>query len=365
MDQSRRADDDDSPGASGRSFGVALVPLHHALCSARVLLGEGANDRKVWIETRLRELAEIFGVAVGGCSVLDNHVHVLVRLDPEVVQGWSAEEVVRRWGRLFRRGTGGAVADGGIGRLGPGARAERGLGGPGEERLQSLSWFMKGLTRQGRKSEIRNSKSETNKTQSPDGQGFCAAATGSHECRSLAVAAEETGPGSTPRALLRVQSPALPRCSRATGFATRGQPGRMPGILTPLRNPDQSPVRHRLVPSPESPRPSARRGPPEPRNGRDAGDAKPVADTASTGIRSFFEPSKTDVKVARRNQRSGYLQCMSEVGKLCSRRSTPRHASDDSEAAKVRPCQGLTASLLTRCAAAHPAKTSRTVEIGR
>ena len=30
------------------------------------------------------------------------------------------------------------------------------------QRLQSLSWFMKGLTRQGRKSEIRNSKSETN-----------------------------------------------------------------------------------------------------------------------------------------------------------------------------------------------------------
>ena len=40
------------------------------------------------------------------------------------------------------------------------------------QRLQSLSWFMKGLTRQGRKSEIRNSKSETN-PKSPNGQGFC------------------------------------------------------------------------------------------------------------------------------------------------------------------------------------------------
>jgi hypothetical protein len=32
---------------------------------------------------------------------MDNHLHVLVRLDPEVAGGWSDEEVVRRWGRLF------------------------------------------------------------------------------------------------------------------------------------------------------------------------------------------------------------------------------------------------------------------------
>ena len=32
---------------------------------------------------------------------MDNHLHVLVRLDPDVAQGWSDEEVVRRWGRLF------------------------------------------------------------------------------------------------------------------------------------------------------------------------------------------------------------------------------------------------------------------------
>ena len=40
-------------------------------------------------------------MAVGGFSVMDNHLHVLVRLDPDVAQGWSDEEVVRRWGRLF------------------------------------------------------------------------------------------------------------------------------------------------------------------------------------------------------------------------------------------------------------------------
>ena len=82
----------------------AVTRWYHCVtrCVRRAfLLGEGPSDRKVWIENRLRELAEIFGVAVGGFSVLDNHLHVLVRLDPEVAQGWSDEEVVRRWGRLF------------------------------------------------------------------------------------------------------------------------------------------------------------------------------------------------------------------------------------------------------------------------
>jgi hypothetical protein len=40
------------------------------------LLGEGANGRKEWIESRLKELAEIFAVSVGGFSVLDNLLRI-------------------------------------------------------------------------------------------------------------------------------------------------------------------------------------------------------------------------------------------------------------------------------------------------
>ncbi|MGB0069584.1 MAG: hypothetical protein WBQ11_16300, partial [Isosphaeraceae bacterium] len=65
------------------------------------LFGEGMHNRKSWIEHRLEELAEIFSVAVAGSAILDNHLHLLVRLDSEVARGWSDEDVVRRWGRLF------------------------------------------------------------------------------------------------------------------------------------------------------------------------------------------------------------------------------------------------------------------------
>ena len=60
-----------------------------------------APFRKEWIENRIKELAEIFAVGIGGFSVMDNHLHLLVRLDPDVAKSWSDEEVVRRWGRLF------------------------------------------------------------------------------------------------------------------------------------------------------------------------------------------------------------------------------------------------------------------------
>jgi REP element-mobilizing transposase RayT len=67
---------------------VSLTRWYHCVtrCVRRAhLLGEGPFDRKEWIERRLQELAEIFAVSVGGFSVLDNHQHVLVRVDPEVV----------------------------------------------------------------------------------------------------------------------------------------------------------------------------------------------------------------------------------------------------------------------------------------
>lgn len=61
------------------------------------LIGEGGMHRKEWIQSRLQTLAEAFAVSVCGFAVMDNHLHVLVRLDPATANEWSAEEVVRRW----------------------------------------------------------------------------------------------------------------------------------------------------------------------------------------------------------------------------------------------------------------------------
>jgi hypothetical protein len=89
---------------SDRTLNFTVTRWYHCItrCVRRAfLLGEGPISGKEWIEVRLRELADIFAVSVGGFSVLDNHLHLLLRLDPDVAKAWSDDDVVRRWGRLF------------------------------------------------------------------------------------------------------------------------------------------------------------------------------------------------------------------------------------------------------------------------
>src|SRR5271166_3778062 len=112
----------------------AVTRWYHcvARCVRRAfLLGEGMHDRKSWIEHRLEELAEIFSVAVAGFAILDYHLHLLVRLDPDVARGWSDENVVRRWGRLFPPRDKGAIGGSRLGRVGPGPAQGRQLGRDG------------------------------------------------------------------------------------------------------------------------------------------------------------------------------------------------------------------------------------------
>jgi hypothetical protein len=79
---------------------VSVTRYYHCIsrCVRRAFLcGEGVTHRKAWIEARLELLAKQFAVSVCGFAVLDNHLHVLCRLDPGVADNWTDEDVVRRW----------------------------------------------------------------------------------------------------------------------------------------------------------------------------------------------------------------------------------------------------------------------------
>ena len=87
---------------------VAIATRHLLACisgvaemRARFEASGRAHDPQDGIENRLRELARIFSVAGGGGSVLDNHLHVRRRLDPQVAAARTDEEVVRRSARHF------------------------------------------------------------------------------------------------------------------------------------------------------------------------------------------------------------------------------------------------------------------------
>jgi hypothetical protein len=59
------------------------------------LFSDGPIDGKARIDHRLQEPAKFIAISVGGFSVLDDHLHLLVRLDPDTTKGWSDEEVVQ------------------------------------------------------------------------------------------------------------------------------------------------------------------------------------------------------------------------------------------------------------------------------
>ena len=65
------------------------------------LCGEGFEHRKTWIEKRIELLANNFAISIAGFAVMDNHIHLLVRLDPDDVNDWSDEEVIRRWIEVY------------------------------------------------------------------------------------------------------------------------------------------------------------------------------------------------------------------------------------------------------------------------
>jgi hypothetical protein len=95
-----------------RSTQVSLsdTPWYHVVsrCVRRAYLcGEDAHSgrsfehRRGWIVERLQQLAGVFAVDVAAYAVMSNHFHLVVRIDAERVRGWDADEVLRRWSRVF------------------------------------------------------------------------------------------------------------------------------------------------------------------------------------------------------------------------------------------------------------------------
>jgi len=71
------------------------------LCGKDELSGKDYEHRRQWIQDRMQFLAAQFGVDVLGFAVMSNHIHVILRNRPDVVQNWSDNEVARRWWNVF------------------------------------------------------------------------------------------------------------------------------------------------------------------------------------------------------------------------------------------------------------------------
>ena len=108
--------------------------------------GKDFSYRKEWIRQRIEKLASVFGVDVLSYAIMSNHLHVVLRNRPDVVETWSDRQVALRWLQIF-----------------PGKRIDEQLGDPTtsdvdrlvndglrmvtiRQRLSDISWFMKALS---------------------------------------------------------------------------------------------------------------------------------------------------------------------------------------------------------------------------
>ncbi|MDX1569997.1 MAG: transposase [Xanthomonadales bacterium] len=114
------------------------------LCGKDLATGRDYEHRRGWIVERLETLVSAFSIEVAGYSIMSNHYHLVVRLNPGINEKWSDEEVYERWSRVYtppqwvkdaHAGTGGDDQAG----------AYQTWISKRREYLGDLSWFMKCL----------------------------------------------------------------------------------------------------------------------------------------------------------------------------------------------------------------------------
>jgi len=72
------------------------------LCGQDPLTGFNFEHRRQWIVDRLHELSAIFAIDLCAYAVMNNHYHVVLRINLEQAAAWSDEDVAEHWCRLFR-----------------------------------------------------------------------------------------------------------------------------------------------------------------------------------------------------------------------------------------------------------------------
>ncbi len=107
------------------------------------LCGDQWEHRREWIERAIRDQAAIFAVEILAYAVMSNHFHLVMKVKPELAQGWSAREVAERWCMLFPLKDRDGVPLPPDPRFLDAKTADDAWIAERRSRLGSLSWFMK------------------------------------------------------------------------------------------------------------------------------------------------------------------------------------------------------------------------------
>ena len=72
------------------------------LCGVDHATGKDYSHRRLFIEQRIYLLSSLFAIDIAAYAVMTNHIHLVIKLSPEVVDDWSDREVLLRWTSLFK-----------------------------------------------------------------------------------------------------------------------------------------------------------------------------------------------------------------------------------------------------------------------
>ncbi len=90
---------------------LSVTPYYHCInrCVRRAFLcgedkhtGQSYEHRRGWIADKIKTLSFVFAIDVAAYAVMNNHYHIVLRVDQEGAKQWSTLEVVNRWGELFK-----------------------------------------------------------------------------------------------------------------------------------------------------------------------------------------------------------------------------------------------------------------------
>ena len=71
------------------------------LCGIDPVTGFDFEHRRQWIVDRMNWLSSIFAIDICAYAVMNNHYHVVLRIDLDKAREWSDKEVAERWMRIF------------------------------------------------------------------------------------------------------------------------------------------------------------------------------------------------------------------------------------------------------------------------
>lgn len=89
------------PGLPGVYHCISRCVRRARICGYDVLTKKNYKHRRDLIYKAIQELSTIFAIEVFACSVLSNHYHIVLRVNPDVAKSWSDEEVIRRWDKIY------------------------------------------------------------------------------------------------------------------------------------------------------------------------------------------------------------------------------------------------------------------------